>query len=127
MQTIWGDILAISQRLSIEHVYFPEGADQDTHFLNILKQLVESGTKCSPILAGAWVDSSFQLNILSPALPGQGNNEDSLVIHTNIAGRNFLFTGDLEEAGEAALIRKYPRLPIDVLKVAHHWQSNIDK
>ncbi|MBL1225961.1 DNA internalization-related competence protein ComEC/Rec2 [Enterococcus sp. BWR-S5] len=115
-----GDILAISQRVSIEQVYFPEGADQDTHFLKILEQLTEGGTKCSPILSGAWIDSSFQLNILSPALPGQGSNEDSLVIHTNIAGRNFLFTGDLEEAGEAALIRKYPRLPIDVLKVAHH-------
>ena len=35
-------------------------------------------------------------------------------------GKNFLFTGDLEEEGEQELIATYPNLPVDVLKAGHH-------
>ena len=33
---------------------------------------------------------------------------------------SFLLMGDLEEEGEKQLIRKYPQLKTDVLKVGHH-------
>ena len=31
-----------------------------------------------------------------------------------------MFTGDLEENGEAALMQRFPQLKVDVLKAGHH-------
>ena len=38
----------------------------------------------------------------------------------NIGGLNWFFGGDLDQAGEEKIIRKYPNLQIDVLKAGHH-------
>ncbi|MBB6454339.1 competence protein ComEC [Salirhabdus euzebyi] len=57
--------------------------------------------------------------------PGQENktkksNDSSLVIYTELGGNRFLFTGDIGEAVEKELLKTYPNLKVDVLKVAHH-------
>ncbi|MBC7978597.1 MAG: DNA internalization-related competence protein ComEC/Rec2, partial [Myxococcales bacterium] len=52
----------------------------------------------------------------------EGENDDSLVVAVERAGRRVLFLGDLEHAGEAALLATIPaeQLVADVVKVAHH-------
>lgn len=47
-------------------------------------------------------------------------NENSLVLHTEIGGLSWLFTGDIYVEEEKQIIQSYPELSIDVLKVAHH-------
>ncbi|UQX54365.1 MBL fold metallo-hydrolase [Cytobacillus pseudoceanisediminis] len=49
-----------------------------------------------------------------------GKNDSSIVLFAKVGGLNWLFTGDLEETGESQLIKAYPNLKIDVLKIAHH-------
>ncbi|MGO2939203.1 MAG: ComEC/Rec2 family competence protein [Pseudolactococcus laudensis] len=48
------------------------------------------------------------------------NSNDSIVLHGKLYGKNFLFTGDLEEPGERELLAHYPTLAVDVLKAGHH-------
>lgn len=50
----------------------------------------------------------------------QNKNEASLVLYGKIGRYRWLFTGDLEANGEDELIRTYPNLTVDILKVAHH-------
>ena len=61
-----------------------------------------------------------QIDVLSPApagrSPGVARNDDSLVLGFRYRGVRFLLTGDVEALAERAL----PRLPAEVLKVAHH-------
>jgi competence protein ComEC len=55
--------------------------------------------------------------------PGVSVNDASLVVRLGFAGRWFLFTGDIEEQGEAELVgAATPGSPLnsDVLKVPHH-------
>jgi len=59
------------------------------------------------------------LQVLAPE-SGAGQNEDSMVIKTKVGDKTFLFTGDLEQAGEKKLIRDYPNLKVDILKLGHH-------
>ncbi|HEY6118488.1 MAG TPA: hypothetical protein VIV66_00945, partial [Pyrinomonadaceae bacterium] len=47
-------------------------------------------------------------------------NNDSIVLRIKFGERSFLFTGDLESAGEAAVIRGEEHLHADVVKVGHH-------
>jgi len=64
-----------------------------------------------------------RFEILHPApgkLAGDANAE-SLVVAVDIAGRRFLFAGDLGAEEEVGLVaRAEPRLAADVLKVSHH-------
>jgi competence protein ComEC len=49
-----------------------------------------------------------------------GENDNSLVVRFTHAGRRLLFLGDVEEAGEGALLGSWPDLAADAVKVPHH-------
>ncbi|TRM12761.1 DNA internalization-related competence protein ComEC/Rec2 [Lentibacillus cibarius] len=59
-------------------------------------------------------------HVLSPNKDSQSKNENSLVLYTELGGKTWLFTGDIGRETEKEIIRLYPDLTIDVLKVAHH-------
>lgn len=61
-----------------------------------------------------------QLRVVHPFAPGAAKNEDSLVLAGRFGGQDFLFTGDLDRAGELAVVARYPGLRATVLKLGHH-------
>ena len=61
-----------------------------------------------------------QLEVLSPRKIGDGGNEDSLVLYGKLLDKHFLFTGSLKEKGEKDLLKQYPNLEVDVLKVGQY-------
>lgn len=50
-------------------------------------------------------------------------NDNSLVIYTTLGGLSYLFTGDISSDVENDLIKQYPNLDVDVLKVSHHGSN----
>ncbi|MPM63122.1 ComE operon protein 3 [bioreactor metagenome] len=46
-----------------------------------------------------------------------------MVIQTSLGGFDWLFTGDLGEEGEDLLMRTYPDLKTDILKIGHHGSA----
>ena len=62
--------------------------------------------------------------------PGEGvmsrkSNDNSLVLRMSCGGTSFLFTGDLESAGERMLVsRRGAQLKTDVLLVPHHGSNS---
>lgn len=116
----FGDLLTISKKIKIKNLYFPNGTTKKKKFLSAVKQLSKNGTRCYELLAGDNIDSYFHFEFLSPFKEGIGENNDSLVMYTKIADKSFLFTGDLEIEGEHQLIKYWPTLTIDILKVGHH-------
>ena len=61
-----------------------------------------------------------ELRILHPFAPGEAQNGDSMVLTGSFGGKQFVFTGDLDRAGECAVLDRYPQLHADVLKLGHH-------
>ena len=51
-------------------------------------------------------------------------NDNSLVILSYIGGLSYLFTGDISSQIELDMIKQYPTLDIDVLKVGHHGSNS---
>ncbi|MED5074483.1 DNA internalization-related competence protein ComEC/Rec2, partial [Anoxybacillus geothermalis] len=79
-----------------------------------------SGPVRTAVRGERWTEGGVQFIVLHPE---KGNNEDnngSLVLLARLGGLIWLFAGDIEEEAEQALIRAYPELRADVLKVAHH-------
>ena len=59
-------------------------------------------------------------HVLSPGKDNGTDNENSMVLTTNIGGKSWLFTGDIGVETEKEIIKTYPDLLIDVLKAGHH-------
>lgn len=113
-----GDLLVVDQAIPISHIYVSPGSLNKPGFLEKLQasqaqiHLVEAGQ--------TWPLFDSQLQALYPLEEGQGDNNDSLVLYGQFYQTRFLFTGDLEKEGEEVVLKAYPDLPVDVLKLGHH-------
>lgn len=121
-----GSLRELAVGLPIDAVYFPKGAEGNAAFAAVLLELQsQHQVGLFPLLGKVdlEIDADFVFHILAPLAPGEGGNEDSLVIQTSIGGLDWLFTGDLGEEGEEVLMRTYPDLKTDVLKIGHHGSA----
>lgn len=60
---------------------------------------------------------------LSPDKDTGDENDNSLVLYSEIGPLASLFTGDISTARERQLIQAYPNIKLDLLKVAHHGSN----
>lgn len=113
-----GDMLEIAKHFAIKEVYVSKGSLTQPDFV---KKLAQLQTRVHATAVGDSLpifDSALQ--VLYPEGTGDGSNDDSIVLYGKFFGTSFLFTGDLEANGEAALMRRFPQLKVDVLKAGHH-------
>lgn len=62
----------------------------------------------------------WEIQLLAPFRDKKDPNKNSLVMYTILGGKSWLFTGDIGKGEEKEIIRQYPSLRADVLKVGHH-------
>lgn len=70
-----------------------------------------------------WSNQSGAFQFVYPFDNEYKGNNDSLVILADVGGKRWLFTGDLEEAGEKELISNH-KFEIDILKIGHHGSKS---
>ena len=105
-------------------IAFAAGTEGDEHYNRLVSAAEQAGTEVVYLEAGDRVSISERaaLEVWYPQGNSSGSgNEYSLVVHAEVSGTRFLFTGDIGEETEAELV---PRLRkaggVDVLKVPHH-------
>lgn len=71
---------------------------------------------------------AFKWRILAPAEGARAgsNNDASIVMEIDTGNLRVLMLGDTGETAHAQLLRRYPRLSVDVVKVAHHGSKDQD-
>ena len=113
-----GELMNVIDNVKVKNLYLAKGSQVE------LKTLIQSikGTKIHLVKKGDTVGNKLKVQILSPE-KSTGENDDSLVTYFTINHQRFLLTGDLETTGEEALIRNYPQLKTDFLKVGHHGSN----
>lgn len=113
-----GDVAELQRAIPIRTLYFPRGMEQKDSAGKTLKWLAGQGVRLVPVLTDTELDLPFQ--VLHPWVAGSGENDDSLVLALRLKVQTILLTGDLEQAGEARLMARYPSLKADILKAGHH-------
>ncbi|ALV20902.1 DNA internalization-related competence protein ComEC/Rec2 [Carnobacterium antarcticum] len=117
-----GALRELAQTIRVKELLFPAGTTQKAAFRTTVLELAEKGTLMQEVLASK--ESITMLNqslmVLWPFSSGAGENNDSMVVYGKIGSFLWLFTGDLEESGEKNLLKQYPYLRADILKVGHH-------
>ena len=114
-----GYLTTILDNIAVKRLIVPAGMERQPALLNKVRTAEKSSPMIIPVTDNVKL-SSFPLKILHPFVPGEGKNEDSLVLAGKFGGKRFLFTGDLDQENEEKVIQKYPQLKSDILKAGHH-------
>lgn len=113
-----GDAAKVIEKIPVKWVYVGKGSLQHPSIQRLAKHLPKR-TKIREVEMNEIIGKRVSLQVLAPKF-GKGENEDSLVLTTKIRGMRFLMTGDLGKEGERKLLKDYPNLKVDVMKLGHH-------
>jgi len=113
-----GDLLEVTKTFHVGEILVSKGSLTQKEFV---AELQATQTKVRSVTTGENLPIfGGYLEVLSPRKIGDGGNEDSLVLYGKLLDKHFLFTGNLKEKGEKDLLKQYPNLEVDVLKVGQH-------
>ena len=113
-----GDLLEVTKAFHVGEILVSKGSLTQKEFV---AELEASQTKVRSVTAGENLPIfGSQLEVLSPRQIGDGDRDGSLVLYGKLLDKHFLFTGNLKEKGEKDILKQYPNLEVDVLKVGQH-------
>ncbi|WP_338157168.1 DNA internalization-related competence protein ComEC/Rec2 [Atopococcus tabaci] len=117
-----GALLDIGEKIKIKELVLAKGTLTHPNVFPSAAKLHSGGTDILTVHASLKrpVVLRSGLGVLWPFEHGSGSNNDSLVLYGKLGTDMWLFTGDLEQPGEEELMRAYPLLQADILKVGHH-------
>jgi competence protein ComEC len=111
-----GYLPTVLRAMKVDRIMVPAGMEKITKFTKRLP--VDRVPTIIPITNRMVTDDGLQ--ILHPFKSGQATNDDSVVLRGEFGHTSFLFTGDLPQAGELAVLQHYPHLQATVVKLGHH-------
>lgn len=110
----------VLKHLKVKQIIYPAGMESQANFKQKVLPLAQhQHSKLVPVTDSSQI-ANFPLQILHPFKAGKGANEDSMVLSGKFGHKQFLFMGDLDQNGEKQVIKRYPNLKTDVLKLGHH-------
>lgn len=117
-----GGAFAIIKELNVKQVVLSDVLEHSETEKAIMENAVKKGIQVVFVSSGnQWGDGDHQFSVLSPEKNFDGDrNRGSIVILTHIGGLYWFFGGDLDQAGEEEIVRKFPNVSIDILKAGHH-------
>ncbi|WP_051302186.1 DNA internalization-related competence protein ComEC/Rec2 [Salibacterium aidingense] len=117
----YGGLFAVLEQTNVQAVLYGKGSiftEEEKRFLQFVDHqnipIVWSGK------GNRWQEGQSKFQVLLPAGGEDPGNDRSIVFKAVLGGTGWLFTGDLEEAGEKKLLDLYPDVKADFLKVGHH-------
>ncbi|MFV0561226.1 MAG: DNA internalization-related competence protein ComEC/Rec2 [Enterococcus sp.] len=118
-----GELVNIIEQFKVKTILIGEGSAAKDELRERLLVAAKQGITIQEVRRGSQLNDYFHMTILAPKEKGTGENEDSVVVQTTIKNKRFLFMGDLDQQNEKEIIRSYPKLKTDVLKVGHHGSN----
>ncbi|WP_214847564.1 DNA internalization-related competence protein ComEC/Rec2 [Exiguobacterium sp. s193] len=109
-----GGVLGLLKKVRVDTIYFGRYDNQDEKRNAVLEQIKATGTKVEFVKAGQAIRP--WLHVIAPAESEAEENDRSIVLLADVAGKSVLLTGDAGvEQEEGWRIGK-----VDILKAGHH-------
>ena len=127
---MFGGLLYIMQEIKVNNVIIGKQYEKCENYKKFIEIVKKKDIKVNEVEAGQKINIERNLffDILWPCIDNMISenaiNNNSLVCKLKYKNLSMLFTGDIEEIAEKAILAKYSKnkniLKADVLKVAHH-------
>jgi competence protein ComEC len=117
-----GGAVAVLDELDVNQIVMPSVREPSEMEQAIVKAAKKKQIPVIKVSEGdSWKNNAGIFTVLSPEKNFFGErNRGSTTIYAQIGGLTWFFGGDLDQEGEERIIKKYPDLSFDVLKVGHH-------
>ena len=116
-----GGGLAVLEHIRVKEIIIPETLKEEFVKTDFIQYALQEELRITAMRDGdGWRVGENQFYVLHPQDKMNDSNENSLVLLAKINELKWLFTGDIGEEGERALLEQYPKLKVDVLKAGHH-------
>jgi competence protein ComEC len=122
-QDHFGGLDFIARNFSPDECWNVAAENRDAGYEHLLETLYEQRVPIRQIdttTPPMSIDGVRVIALNPRASPGISRNNASMVLRLEYRGTSLLFTGDLEAAGEGALLTATPNLQATILKVPHH-------
>lgn len=127
---MFGGLLYIMQEVKVNNVIIGKQYEKCENYKKFIEIVKKKNIKVNVVEAGQKINIERNLffDVLWPCIDNMISenaiNNNSLVCKLKYKNFSMLFTGDIEEIAEKAILAKYSKnkniLKADVLKVAHH-------
>jgi competence protein ComEC len=120
-----GGAFAVVREIKVNNIISSRTPKTEQHILKLIKESKNKVLSIKYLRRGqSWEIENQYFYVLHPKIGEnisyKNENDQSLVILAKLYNIPILLTGDLENRGEAALIKAYPNLRASILKVGHH-------
>ncbi|MCY8310515.1 DNA internalization-related competence protein ComEC/Rec2 [Bacillus vallismortis] len=117
-----GEAETLLKHHKVKRLVIPKGFVSEPKDEKVLQAAREEGVAIEEVKRGDVLHiKDLQFHVLSPDAPDPASkNNSSLVLWMKTGGVSWILTGDLEKEGEQEVMRMFPNLKADVLKVGHH-------
>lgn len=109
-----GGLLGVLRKIQVDTIYMGQFDNQDPKRHTLIEQIEATGTKIEYIRSGQQIRP--WLKVLAPAASEEEENDRSVVLLADIAGKRVLLTGDASiDQEETWSVQR-----VDILKAGHH-------
>lgn len=115
-----GEAITLLENFKVNQIFIPKYFGRGELEQQLLKTAKNKNIPIHEVKGGDKIDLAYTFYVMSPLKETDSKNDNSLVLYGKIGGKRWIFTGDLEEEGELRMVKQYPHLQADVLKVGHH-------
>ncbi|MFC5612512.1 DNA internalization-related competence protein ComEC/Rec2 [Metabacillus niabensis] len=116
-----GEAVPLMEGMAVNQLIIPEGFIRGELEEAVIRKAQEKQMNILIAKAGDKISlNQFFIHVLSPITLSDSKNDDSLVLLMDIGGLSWLFTGDAELEAEKRMIKRFPSLKVDILKLGHH-------
>ncbi|SEM30512.1 competence protein ComEC [Mesobacillus persicus] len=116
-----GGASSLLSGVKVKEILLPVAKDRSDLERNIIKKAQSKQIKIIEVGAGSgWKEGDNVFHVISPFEKLDDKNEGSIVLWARFGGKTWLFTGDIGESSEEELVKRFPEMQADVLKVGHH-------
>ncbi|WP_027407865.1 DNA internalization-related competence protein ComEC/Rec2 [Anoxybacteroides tepidamans] len=121
-----GAAIEVINAIQVKEMLIGKGGAQQPLQMSLIAAAKKQGVAIREVGRGeGWEAGSAIFYVLNPSDEKElsTDNNRSVVVYAKLGALSWLFTGDLEKEGEEKLIRAFPHLRVDILKVGHHGSA----
>ncbi|MDR2660938.1 MAG: DNA internalization-related competence protein ComEC/Rec2 [Lactobacillaceae bacterium] len=116
-----GNTKTILNNFKVNNIFMPLGMKETKEYQDNIGFYLKKNTKVWEVRSGDIIQNTFE--ILSPFNKTDASNDGSVALCFKSGNITIFSAGDLGSKGEKQIIKKYPNLHFDILKVGHHGSN----